>query len=106
MAIQGAAPDVGRITPHLLVRQGRKAIEFYQRAFGATVLYLSPMPHGDGIHAHLRIANTVVMISDSGEMKNDPLSLGGSSTILELYVDDADAVAKHAVEAGATETMP
>ena len=35
MAIQGAAPEVGRITPHLLVRDGRAAIEFYQRAFGA-----------------------------------------------------------------------
>ena len=31
MAIQGAAPEVGRITPHLLVRDGRAAIEFYRR---------------------------------------------------------------------------
>ncbi len=35
-----------------------------------------------------------------------PQSLGGTSTILELYVDDVDAAYKRAVEAGATPTCP
>jgi len=36
VAIEGARADNGRITPHPMVRGGRKAIEFYTRAFGAT----------------------------------------------------------------------
>jgi Glyoxalase/Bleomycin resistance protein/Dioxygenase superfamily len=64
MAIKGARADNGRITPHLMVRGGRKAIEFYTRAFGATVLYEAAMPHGDGLHAHLQIGKTMIMITD------------------------------------------
>jgi uncharacterized glyoxalase superfamily protein PhnB len=48
MAIKGARPENGRVTPHLMVRGGRKAIAFYTRAFGATVLYDSPMVAAHG----------------------------------------------------------
>ena len=64
MAITGARADNGTITPHLMVRGGRKAIEFYTRAFGATVLYQSTMPFSDGVRAHLRIGKTMVMVTD------------------------------------------
>ena len=47
MAIQGARPNNRQIVPYLFVRNGDEAIDFYQRAFGATVLYRSPMPGGD-----------------------------------------------------------
>ena len=49
---------------NLFVRDGKKAIEFYQRAFGARVLYQSPMPHGDGIFAQIKIGESVVQIAD------------------------------------------
>jgi len=55
MAIKGARAEDGRVTPHLMVRGGRKAIDFYTRALGATVLYESAMPDGNGIHAHLKV---------------------------------------------------
>ena len=55
MAIKGARAEDGRVTPHLLVRGGKKAVDFYRRAFGATVLYESVMPDGNGIHAHLKV---------------------------------------------------
>jgi len=35
-----------------------------------------------------------------------PETLGGSSTILELYVDDVDGLYKRAIDAGATATLP
>jgi hypothetical protein len=35
------------------------------RLFGATVLYEAAMPHGDGLHAHLQIGKTMIMITES-----------------------------------------
>jgi PhnB protein len=97
----------------LLVRGGRKAIEFYTRAFGATVLYESPMPHGDGLHAHLQIGKTMIMITDEQPpgpggmtMVASPESVGAATAILEMYVDDVDAVYQRAVDAGGKAMMP
>jgi PhnB protein len=113
MAITGARADNGTITPHLMVRGGRKAIDFYMRAFGATVLYQSTMPFSDGVHAHLQIGKTMIMVTDeqppgpNGVMTvAAPESVGAATTILEMYVDDVDAVYQHAVDAGAKAVMP
>jgi PhnB protein len=114
MAIKGARADNGRITPHLMVRGGKKAIEFYTRAFGAIVLYESPMPYGDGIHAHLQIGKTMIMITDEMPSSPDrlklgvaaPESLGATTTILEYYVDDVDVAIQRAIDAGAKPTLP
>jgi PhnB protein len=113
MAIIGARADNGRITPHLLVRGGRKAIEYYTRAFGAALLYESPMPHSGGIHAHLQVGKTMIMITDeqppgpTGMMiVAAPESIGGTTVILEMYVDDVDAVYQRAVDAGGKPMMP
>ncbi len=111
MAIRGGRPDTRQISPHLMVRDGEGAVAFYERAFGAQELYRSPMPDGQGIHAQLRIYESVVLITTESEGHPEvpvrsPQTLGGTGTILELYVDDADAAIKRAVDAGAAETMP
>src|SRR5919109_564510 len=113
MAIKGARADNGRITPHLMVRGGRKAIEFYTRAFGATVLYESPLPHSDGLHADLQIGKTMIMITDemppgaNGVMiLASPESVGAATTLLEMYVEDVDVVYQRAVDAGGKPMMP
>ena len=113
MAIKGARADNGQITPNLMVRGGRKAIEFYTRAFGATVLYESKMPHGDGLHANLQIGKTMIMITDEQPpgpngvmMVASPESVGATTTILEMYVDDVDVVYQRAVDAGGKPMLP
>jgi PhnB protein len=113
MAIKGARSEDGRVTAHLLVRGGRKAIEFYARAFGATVLYVSPMPP-DGIHAHLMVGRSMIMITDERPPSPDgmtlgiaaPESLGATTTILECYVEDVDGAIQRAVDAGAKPLLP
>lgn len=101
MAIKGARPEHRRITPHLLVADTDKAVDFYRRAFGAELLYLSPLPTGEHLHAHVRIADTIVMLTQedagrgpathAGARVASPESLGGTTVIFELYVDDVDA---------------
>jgi uncharacterized glyoxalase superfamily protein PhnB len=117
MAIRGARPSDGTVTPHLLVRGGAAAADFYKRAFGARELYRSPLPGGVGLHLKLRIENTFVWVTDEtpptmddpGHMAvklGSPQSLCGTSVVLELCVQDADALFERAVAAGATPTLP
>jgi hypothetical protein len=63
MAVKGARAELGRVTPNLMVRGGRKAVEFYVRAFGATLLYESALPGGNGIHAHLKVGQSMIMVA-------------------------------------------
>ncbi|HUJ40826.1 MAG TPA: VOC family protein [Candidatus Acidoferrales bacterium] len=117
MAIQGARPAHGQLAPNLLVRNTMAAIDFYQRAFGAEVLYCAPLPNGENRHAKLRIANSVFSVTqEDSDPKHQmerspgrlasPETLGGTTAILEIYVDDPDAMFRRAVDAGATPTCP
>jgi uncharacterized glyoxalase superfamily protein PhnB len=112
VSIKGGRPNNSQIAPHLIVRAGERAINFYRTVFGAEELYRSPMPEGIGLHAQLRIGDSTVLISTEGIMHQPdlgvraPETLGGSATILELYVPDVDAVLDRATRAGATVTLP
>jgi len=95
------------VTPNLTFKDTKKALEFYEKALGATVLEVFPMPDGKGtMHATMKIGNSILMMGD--EMPNCPSaeSLGGSSISLFVYVPDVDAAFKRAIAAGAIETMP
>ena len=119
MAIQGARPNNQQVVPHLIVRDVTKAIDFYERALGAQVLYRGEMPEGTVLHAHLRIAESVIMVSlenmgaderevakvEVGMRVRGPETLRGTTTILELYVPDVDAAFQRAIEAGGTSKL-
>ena len=96
------------ITPHLSVREAAKAIEFYQKAFGAQVLFVHKMPDGKVMHATLLIGDSRLMLADEfpGMGTPAPQTLGGSPVLLNLYVEDVDALFNQAVAAGAKVTMP
>lgn len=117
MAIQGAHGEKDRIAPHLIVRNAREAVEFYKRALGAVELYRSALPGGMGTHIHIRIGKSFAMVTDETPPSQSqgidstitllsPQTLGGTSTILEILVDDADTAYKQAVDAGATPLLP
>jgi len=60
-----AVPDgFHTVTPHLVVRDAARAIEFYKNAFGAEALRVSPGPGGKIIHAALKIGDSIVMLAD------------------------------------------
>jgi PhnB protein len=110
MAKKVKAVPVGThtITPHLSVREAPKAIEFYQKAFGAKVLGVHKTPDGKVMHATLKIGDSRLMLADEfpGMGTPAPQSLGGSPVLLNIYVKDVDALFKKAVDAGAKVTMP
>lgn len=86
------------ITPYLVAREAVELISFVKRAFGADELMRGTGSAG-GIHAEVRIGDSIVMIGGGGAWHGTPMP-----TALHLYVTDADAVYKRALEAGATST--
>ncbi|HEY1043416.1 MAG TPA: VOC family protein [Telluria sp.] len=96
------------VTPHLVCNGAAEAIDFYARAFGATEIMRMPMPDGKLMHAEIRIGDSTVMLVDEmPEWKaTGPRTLKGTPVTLHMYVPDADALFRRAVEAGATSIMP
>ena len=98
------------ITPHMVIRDASKAIEFYKKAFGAEEIMRMPGPGGQGVmHAELKIGNSIVMMCDEmpgmGNSKS-PESLNGTCVGLHIYVEDVDKAFQRAIDAGATVAMP
>lgn len=91
------------ITPYMGINEAAKAIEFYQKAFDATVFMRLDMPDGRVGHAELRIGEAVIMLGtpcDEAALRNPDTH---PSVGLHLYVNDVDAQFKQAIEAGAIE---
>jgi PhnB protein len=94
------------IAPWLSVRNSIKALEFYKKAFGATVVYQMDMP--DSVVARLSISGAEFWIGDeSPEHYNfSPESLNGSSVRIIFTVSDPDAVFARAIAGGASQVYP
>jgi PhnB protein len=60
------------------------------------------------MHAEMNIGDSRVMLADENPQVNalGPLSVGGCTSSLYVYVPDVDAVVKRAEAAGATLTRP
>ena len=97
------------ITPYLVCDGAAAAIAFYEKVFGAELLY-PPMPAPGGRigHAELRIGGAVVMLADEhpAEGHRGPRAFGGSPVSLLLYVNDVDRTFRAAIAAGAKELRP
>lgn len=95
-------------TPYLSVRDAVAALAFYEKAFGAREIMRLTHPSGKIAHAEFIIGNSPFMITDEfPEWGNrSPQSLGGSSVVIALYVEDVDAFVARAVGAGADQLHP
>jgi PhnB protein len=96
------------VTPYLIVKGAARALEFYERAFGA--VELTRIDHHDGRlgHAEIKIGDSHVMLADEfPEMgARSAHAIGGSPISLVVYVNDVDAVVPRAVAAGAKLSRP
>ncbi|HWA00517.1 MAG TPA: VOC family protein [Caulobacterales bacterium] len=100
-------PESG-VTPHLTVKDGRAAVDFYKKAFGAKAVFIAPAADGKRLmHAHLVINGSSLMLAD-----DFPEHMGGRATpppaavTLHLQVKNADKTFAKAVDAGAKVKMP
>lgn len=97
------------ITPYLQVPKTGEAIAWYEKVFGAReVRGRLVAPDGTCMNAEIEIEGTAVMLADEspGIGSKSPVTLGGTSVVLDLHVADADAVFARALEAGAEQVFP
>jgi uncharacterized glyoxalase superfamily protein PhnB len=95
------------ITPHLVIKNAKAAIEFYKKAFGAEEVLSMPGPDGKLMHAEIKIGDSRLMIGEEcPDMGISGPSGGKSPVSIHCYVRDVDAFFKRAVSAGAKVTMP
>ena len=89
------------VTPHLILDDAAKTIEWYKRAFGAEELGRAVGPDGKVMHAELKIGNSVFYANDPMGGGKSPKATGGSPIGLWIYTEDCDALFNRAVAAGA-----
>ena len=96
------------VTASLTVKGAKQAIEFYKNAFGAELLMKMESPTGGIGHAELKIGDSVIFLNDEFPQGNSksPITLGGTTGGIQLYVNDVDSSFKRAVDAGAKPAMP
>lgn len=97
-------PEIYEVYPHLHVRDGAAAIDFYRRVFGAQELMRLAYPDGRIAHAELKLGSVTVLLADEHPEYGvrSPLAFGGTGSSIHLHVDDVDRLARRAIEAGAT----
>lgn len=94
------------LTPCLTVRGVERAVEFYKAAFDA--VETKRLCNADEtwiLHVELKIGNSVVFLNEEVPAQGllSPCSLGGSSSVGHLYVNNVDEFVEKAVLAGADE---
>jgi uncharacterized glyoxalase superfamily protein PhnB len=101
------AIEIDSVYPRLTVRDAVAAIDWYQRVFGAQVLYRSDNPDGRVFHSLLAIGPARVIVTDEFPETNTiaPTTVGHPISGLHLYVGDVDMAAARAFEAGAEPSM-
>jgi|SRR5215469_1992347 len=105
----------GNIMPFMYIEGVGRAFDFYRKVFGAREMHR--VEHGGSLsHVQMAIGQTNVMLSDPtmehvtkspvADFTATPHSLGGSPLHLYVYVADADAAFKRALDAGSKVVEP
>ncbi len=99
-------PGFRTVTPYLTVNGGLKALDFYEKAFGAKEDKKQRQVTSDGkvIHARFKIGDSLIMLSDYIGMPAPAPSQ--SPVTLHIYSKDVDKAWERAVAAGAKPVMP
>ncbi len=96
MTVKAIPEGYHTITSYFAVRDAAKLVEFLKRAFDAEELERLAMPDGTVMHAVMKIGDSRVMI---GHVPPDS-TYTLMPAMLYMYVNDADAVYRRAIQAG------
>lgn len=88
------------VTARLVIDGADRAIAYYQQALGAELGERYTGPDGKVVHAELMIGATKIALKDEDGVDPSATTLGGSAIILQLDVDDADAVGAALLDGG------
>ena len=96
------------ITPYLVIKGAAKAIDYYKKVFGATVVVRMDGPNGQVGHAELQIGDSRIMLADENPQLGyrSAESIGASPVSLYVYLPDCDKVVAQAAAEGAKILKP
>ncbi len=97
------------LTPSITMRDARRAIDFYKKAFDAVEISAVPGPNGKGVmHAEIKIGDSMLMLGDESAVAacKSAETVGTATAAFALYVPSVDSLFKQAVDAGATIDNP
>lgn len=96
------------ITPYLVIKGAAKAIDYYKKVFGATVVVRMDGPDGRVGHAELQIGDSRIMLADENPQMGyrSAESIGASPVSLYVYLPDCDKVVASAAAEGAKILKP
>jgi PhnB protein len=91
------------ITPHVVVRDAARAVDWYTDVLGAEERLRIQVPDGRLMSVELRFGDSTVMLADEFPEMGivSPQTLGGTYMALHLIVDDVEGVWQRALDAGA-----
>lgn len=94
---------IQNITPKLVVADADAAIDYYQRALGASLSHRYTAGNGPDapvVFADLMIGSLVIQLKDADDVDLAPTQLGRPGLLLAIDTEDPDAVAQAMVDAG------
>ena len=96
------------ITPHVVVRDAARAVDWYTDVLGAEERLRIPVPDGRLMSVELRFGDSTVMLADEFPEMGivSPQTLGGTYMALHLMVEDVEGVWQRALDAGAEVFRP
>lgn len=96
------------LTPRLIVQNADAAIAFYRDVFGAEEFERFATKDGHIAHAAVRIGTQTLALTEERLDWNNasPAHLQGSPVVLQLVVDDVNALAKRFLQRGGTTVFP
>lgn len=91
------------VNTYIVVKDPKKALEFYENVFGFKTTMTMPGPSGDIMHAEMQYRDCVIMLGPEDEMTDSksPSTLSGSPVGFYLYVDDVDGFFEKVKDSGA-----
>jgi PhnB protein len=89
------------VTPHLILDNAARAIDWYKKGLGAEEVSRAVGPDGKIMHAEIRVGDSRIMLNDEMGGGKSAKALGASPISLWVYVEDCDALFNRAVAAGA-----
>jgi PhnB protein len=95
------------LTPMLTVKDAVAAVDFYRDAFNAVEQSRFTAPAGHVVAEMAIDGLRFFVVDENPEAFNlSPKALDGTTVRINLIVDDPDATAARAIDAGATEIFP
>ena len=102
MTVKAILEGYHTISPYFAVRDAAGLVEFLKQAFDAKAIEVMAMPDGTVMHAQMQAGDSMVMI---GQVPPDQADDTLLRAMLYMYVEDADAVYRKAIQAGGKSVM-